>query len=324
MCLHFYSITICDKIKTLMKTKPIANARNINKTRFILGIVICSLVIALTFVALTLNLVDYYNKENPEPGTGTLRMFTTISNIIAAFAALMCLPFQIDGLRRDRFKLPFWIVILMYVGAAGVFLTFFVAITIITAYQGFVKTMFMNSNLFMHTINPLLITFLFVWVVSDKHIHFRHSFLSAIPVVAYMVLYFVMVFVAKVWPDHYYTDKFIPWPVSLLLIVAISFGICQLLRFLHNLANKHVCKSIERYYKESPDFDFPRVSDAIARLAEIESKFYHDGDDVDIPVDIIHMLSDRYGARSVPVDILYDIYLEHYLIHIGVASKNPK
>ena len=306
-----------------MEAKPIVNARKINKMRFILGIVICSLVVALTFVSLTFNLVDLYNKHDPESGIGTLRMFTTISNLIAAFAALMCLPFQIDGLRRDRYKLPPWIVIVMYVGAVGAFLTFFVAVTLISAYQGFVKTMFMNSNLYMHTINPLLITFLFVYVVPDSKIKFSQSFISAIPVVAYMILYFIMVFVAGLWRDHYYTDKFIPWYVSMILIIAVSFGICQLLGFLHNLSNKHINKSIERYYLESPDFEFPRVSDAIATLAKMESRFYHEGDDVYIPVDIIQLLSDRYGTRSVPVDILYDIYLESYLLNIGVSSKKP-
>ena len=307
-----------------METKQIVNARKINKFRFIFGIVICSLVIVVTFVALTLNLVDFYNKEDAEPGISTLRMFTTLSNILAAFAALMCLPFQIDGLRRDRYKLPFWIVIVMYVGAVGVFLTFFVALTIISAYQGFVKAMLTNSNLYMHTICPILITILFVLVVSDGHIKFSHSFISVIPVVTYMILYFIMVFVVREWKDHYYTDKFIPWPVSLLLIVAISFGVCQLLRVLHNLMNKRVNKSIEKYYKESPDFEFPKVSDAIAHLAKIESKFYYEGDDVYIPVDIIQMLSDRFGTRSVPVDILYDIYLEKYLLNIGVKPNNSK
>lgn len=307
-----------------METKRIVNARKINKFRFIFGIVICSLVVVVTFIALTLNLVDYYDKQNPEPGLNTLRMFTTLSNIIAAFAALMCLPFQIDGLRRDRYKLPFWIVIVMYVGAVGVFLTFFVALTIISAYQGFVKAMFRNSNLYMHTICPLLITFLFVMVVSDGRIKFSHSFISVIPVAAYMILYFIMVFVVGEWSDHYYTDKFVPWPVSLLLILAICFGVCQLLRALHNLMNKYVNKSIEKYYKESPDFEFPKVSDAIAHLAKIESKFYYEGDDVYIPADIIQMLSDRFGTRSVPVDILYDIYLEKYLLNIGVKPNNSK
>ena len=306
-----------------MKDKPIVNARKINKMRFISGIVICSLVIVLTIVAITLSLLDYFHSESSEAGIGTFKMFTTISNIIAAFSAAMCLPFQIDGLRRDRYKLPSWIVIVMYVGAVGVFLTFFVAITIISAYQGFVKAMFTNAKLFTHTINPLLITLLFVLVISDTHIKFSFSFISLIPVIVYMITYLIMVIILKEWSDHYYTDKYIPWPVSLILIIAISFGICQLLRFLHNLTNKHVNESIEKYYKESPDFEFPMIKDAIASLAKIESKFYYIGDDIYIPVDIIKMLSDRYGTESVPLDILYDIYLENYLINIGDNYDNP-
>ena len=306
-----------------MKDKPIVNARKFNKMRFISGIVISSLVIAMTFVAISMSLVDYYHSESPEAGVGTFKMFTTISNIIAAFSAAMCLPFQIDGLRRDRYKLPSWIVIVMYVGAVGVFLTFFVAITIISAYQGFVKAMFTNAKLFTHTINPLLITLLFVLVISDTRIKFSFSFITLIPVAIYMIIYLIMVIILKEWNDHYYTDKYIPWPVSLVLIIAISFGICQLLRFLHNLTNKRVNKTIEKYYKESPDFEFPKIKDAIALLAKIESKFYYKGDDIYIPVDIIKMLSDRYGAERVPLDILYDIYLENYLISIGDNYDNP-
>lgn len=306
-----------------MEKKPIVNARKFNKMRFISGIVISSLVIAMTFVAISMSLVDYYHSESPEAGVGTFKMFTTISNIIAAFSAAMCLPFQIDGLRRDRYKLPSWIVIVMYVGAVGVFLTFFVAITIISAYQGFVKAMFTNAKLFTHTINPLLITLLFVLVISDTRIKFSFSFIALIPVVIYMIIYLIMVIILKEWNDHYYTDKYIPWPVSLLLIIAISFGVCQLLRFLHNSTNKRVNQIIEKYYKESPDFEFPKINDAIVSLAKIESKFYYKGDDIYVPVDIIKMLSDRYGTESVPTDILYDIYLENYLINIGDNYDNP-
>ena len=306
-----------------MKEKPIVNARKINKMRFISGIVICSLVIVLTFVAVALSLTDFFNTGSSEAGMGTLKMFTTLSNIVAAFSAAMCLPFQIDGLRRDRYRLPSWIVIVMYVGAVGVFLTFFTAITLISAYQGFVKTMFMRSHIFMHTINPILITILFVLVVSDTRIKFSYSFISIIPIVIYMILYFVMVFVVGAWKDHYKTNAFFPWPISLLLMASVSFGVCQLLRILHNLTNKHVSKSIEQYYKESPDFEFPKVSNAVAHLAKIESEFYYEGDDMYIPVDIIQLLSDRYKATGVvPVDILYDIYLENYLIHIGKKTTD--
>ena len=300
-----------------MKEKAVVNARRINKMRFISGIIICSLVIVLTCVVVALNLIDFFNYQTEESGVNNLRMYTTLSNIVAAFAASMCLPFQIDGLRRDRYNLPSWIVMVMYVGAVATFLTFSVAITLITSVNGFVKTMFLKSNLFLHTINPLLIALLFVLVVSDSHIKFMRSFIPLLPIVIYMIVYFIMVFVAKAWRDHYNTNTFIPWPLTLLLLISLSFGICQLLRVLHNLSNKHVNKRIEEYYKKSPDFDFPRVSDAIAHLAKIESKFYYEGDGVYIPADIIQFLSDRYSASKVPVDILYDIYLESYLINIG-------
>ena len=304
-----------------MKEKPIINARKINKMRFISGIVICSLVIVVTFVALAFSLTDFFKSGSSEAGIGTLKMFTTISNVIAAFSAAMCLPFQIDGLRRDRYNLPSWIVILMYVGTVGVFLTFFTAITLISAYQGFVKTMLSQSSLFMHTINPLLITTLFVLVVSDTRIKFSYSFISIIPVVIYTVVYFIMVFVVKAWNDHYKTNAFFPWPISFVLMMTVSFGICQLIRILHNLTNKHITRSIVRYYKESPDFEFPLITNAIAHLAKLESEFYYEGDDVYIPVDIIQLLSDRYEANKLPVDILYDIYLENYLINIGKSSQ---
>lgn len=300
-----------------MEEKAIVNARKINKMRFIFGIVICSIVMMMTFAVLALNLSDYYSYDTPESGLGNLRMFTTISNIIAAVAAALCLPFQIDGLRRNRYNLPSWIVILMFVGAVSAFLTFFVAITLISSFQGFSKTMFEKSNLFLHTLNPLLITILFTVAISDTRIKFKHSFIPLIPIAAYMFLYFLMVFVFETWRDHYYTDKFIPWPVTLIILLVVSFGICQLLRFLHNLSNKYVSKKIEIYYKESPDFAYEKVTYAISHLAKLESKFYHEGDDLYIPVDIIKLLSDRYGTNTVPLDILYDIYLEQYLICIG-------
>lgn len=307
-----------------MKEKTVVNARKINKMRFISGIAICSLVIAITLVVLALNLVEYFNPTKNESGLNTLRMFTTISNIIAAFAASMCLPFQIDGLRRDRYKLPSWIVLLMYVGAVGVFLTFTVAITIISAYQGFVKTMFSKSNLFMHTISPIMIVVLFVLIIPNTRIKFSRSFIPLVPVAVYMFIYFIMVFVTHTWNDIYKTDAFIPWPVTLILLVILTFGICQLLRVAHNLTHKHINKKIEEYYLTSPDFEFERIVDAIAHLAELESKFYYPDDDIVIPTDTIALLSIRYKANKLPLDILYDVYLENYLkdVHIKKDENN--
>ena len=316
----------CDKIRNMAKQQgKIINARKINKMRWITGIVVSVIVIVITAVSVSLNIANYYQEAAiyPDVNFGTMRMFTTLSNILAAVAAFMCLPFQIDGLKRDKYKLPAWIVVLLYIGAVGTFLTFFIAITLLSITQGFVIIMFQNSNLFMHTINPLCITLLFVVILADARIKFKTSFLAMIPVTAYAFLYFIMVFVAKVWKDHYETNTYIPWPVSLLLVLLVAFGVAQLLRVLHNLRHDYVMKSIRKYYLESPDYECERVSDAVKKLAETESKFYHEGDDIYIPTDIIALLAERYSASIVPLDILYDIYLENYLISLK-AKKQGK
>lgn len=295
------------------KTKTIYNARKINKMRCIAGLVMCSAVIILTAVALVFNITDFYNESTPEAGIGTLRMYTTLSNILAAVAASLCIPFQIDGLRRNKYKLPFWIVSIMYVGGTGLFVTFFTAITLISITTGFVYTMFMKSNIFMHTINPIIITVLFALIISDHRVKFHESFYAMIPLIIYAIIYIILVFVTKTWRDHYNSNSYIPWPLSILLLLSLAYGLTMLLRFLHNLTNKHVTKMIEKYYKESSDYDFPKIGDAIAHLAEVESKFYHEGDDIYFPVEAIQLLSERYNADKLPLDVQYDIYLESYL-----------
>ena len=301
--------------------KNITNAREINKTRCIAGLAICAVVIILTLVFLVLNIIDFFNEGTVDSGINTLKMFTTISNIVALVASFACLPYQIDGLRKDKYKLPNWIVVLMYVGATGVFFTFTLAISVLSVFQGFVQIMFNNSNLLMHTLNPIAIVFLFTFIISDYRVKFYQSFIALAPITFYSIMYLVMVFATGKWHDIYHIEDYVPWPIALLAFIASTFVLSQVLRLLHNLNNKRVVKSIATYYKQSPDYDFPRVSDAVAHLAEIESKYYYEGEDIYIPVDIIQLLSERYSASKVPVDILYDIYLESYLRSINLKSE---
>ena len=306
------------------KTTKITNARTINKMRCIVGLIICSIVIMLTLVSLTLNIINFYQEDSPEAGIGTLRMYTTLSNILATLAASICIPFQIEGLRKNRFKLPVWVVEVMFVGTCGVTLTFIIALTMISPNAGFIYAMFERSNLFMHTLNPIFIILLFTVAISDAKIKFNRTFFTLIPTFIYALLYFVLAFVANVWRDHYHIQDFLPWPVAFIAIVAVAYGIAVLLRFLHNLTNGHVKKGIEKYYKESPDYEFEKIPAAIAKLAEEESAFYSEGDEIYIPVDIIQLLSNRYKANALPLDIQYDIYLENYLLNIHIKESNTK
>ena len=306
------------------KATKITNARTINKTRCIVGLIICSIVIVLTVVSLTLNIINFYNDDTPEAGIGTLRMYTTLSNILATLAASICIPFQIEGLRKNRFKLPVWVVEVMYIGTCGVFLTFIIALTMISPVSGFVYAMFEKSNLFMHTLNPIFITILFTVAIADAKIKFNRTFYTIVPTFIYALIYFICAFVANVWRDHYHIQDIMPWPLAFVLILAVAYGFAVLLRLLHNLTNGYVYKGIVKYYKKSPDYEFEKITFAIAKLAKEESRYYSEGDEIYIPVDIIMLLSERYKTATLPLDIQYDIYLENYLanIHIKPNDKN--
>ena len=122
---------------------------------------------------------------------------------------------------------------------------------------------------------------------------------SLIPIALYCLLYFVMVFALGLWNDVYQANAYLPWPVTMVLILSLAFGLSQLLRFLHNLRQRHVSETISRYYLESPDYEFPRVSDAVAFLAKNRSKYYYEGDDIDIPTDVIALLpKEHQKART--------------------------
>lgn len=293
--------------------KKIVNARSINKMRCIVGLIMCSIVIVLTVVSLTLNIINYYDEVTPESGIGTLRMYTTLSNIIATLAASICIPFQIEGLLKNKYRLPEWIVKVMYVGATAIFFTFVVALSLVSMQLGFVSAMFANSNLFMHTLTPIFTLLLFTVAISDTRIKFSYSLIAIIPTLIYAILYAVFAFATHIWRDHYHLQDIMPWPVAFLLFIVVSFALSQILRVLHNLNNKLVTKNLERYYLESPDYEFPNITGAIAKLAEEEAKFYKNGDDIYFPVDIIQLLSKRYSASVLPIDIQYDIYLESFL-----------
>lgn len=318
--------TDCDKTKKMPNEKvtKIPNSRTINKMRCIVGLVICLIVIVLTLVSLTLNIINFYQDDTPEAGIGTLRMFTTLSNILATLAAAICVPFQIEGLRKNRFKLPVWVVDMMYIGTCGVTLTFVIALSMISPASGFVYAMFERSNLFMHTLNPIFIILLFTVAIADAKVKFSRTLFAIIPTFVYALIYFILAFVTNVWRDHYHIQDFMPWPVAFIAILAVSYGLAVLLRLLHNLSHKRVQKGIERYYKESPDYEFERISLAIAKLAKEESAYYSEGDEIFIPVDIIKLLSERYKASRLPLDIQYDIYLENYLLNIHIKKPDTK
>jgi len=279
----------------------IYDIRKVNKMRCIAGLVMGLVVSILTFVALILNVGNFYNENSPEAGMGTLRMFTTLSNIIVGSGALLTIPFQIDGLRKNNYHLPNWIVDVLYVGTLGVALTFTVAITVISFSDGFVYAMFSKSNIFLHTINPICAIILFTFINSDHNIKFYKSFISLAPIVVYAIIYLILAIIvgdeSGGWRDVYKFNEYIPWPITFIIILAMAFGISNLLRYLHNLKHKHTKDAIIRYYKESTDYELSTIEEAISKLAKDNRKYYIRGD-IEVPTRIITILKERYNSNK--------------------------
>ncbi|MBO7078533.1 MAG: hypothetical protein J6W64_01825 [Bacilli bacterium] len=250
----------------------IYNVKKINQMRCASGIIMGSIMSILALYALILNLSNYYNDDVPEAGIGTLRMFTTLSNLVLGAGAFLTIPFQIDGLRKKNYHLPRWIVDVLYFGTLGVALTFVFSVTFISLAQGFSVAMFSKSNVFLHTINPIIAIILFTFINSDHNIKFYKSLLSIIPIFLYSVVYLIFAIIigedAGGWRDVYGLNAFIPWTIIYTIFLGLTFGLSNLLRFLHNKKHAHTKKMISNYYLKSHDFDNDDINSAIIKIAK--------------------------------------------------------
>lgn len=294
--------------------KDIIDIKKLNRMRCISGLVISILMVSLVFLAFTLNLINYYKEDVPEAGIGTTRMFTTLSNILVAIASLLIIPYSIDGLRKNNYHLPRWIVDVLYIGTFCAALTFIISATIISIAQGFYTSMINKTNLFFHLINPLFAIVLFTFVNSDHNISFKKSFIPLIPVTIYGIVYVIMaILIGEAnggWRDVYEFNTFMPWPITIILIAALSFGISNLIRYLHNLKHKHFKEAVRKYYLESEDYNVPTIEDAIRILAKKEKEDYSSGN-VEIPTRIIEMLKERFNS-DISTSDLSKLFINDY------------
>jgi len=183
------------------------NALKINSLRCKLAIIVCALLCVLVFLGVCIQLLDEPNPEIQEVGWKTYHLFTILSNMLMAASAAICIPYAVDGLRNHNYHLPRWVVDLLFMGTTGVTVTFLVAIAVLSPAAGFYRVMLWSNNLYLHSICPVLSILLFFFINSDHRIKLKSSFLAILPVMAYAVVYVVMVFAigenAGGWRDHY-------------------------------------------------------------------------------------------------------------------------
>ena len=266
-----------------------------------------------------MNLTTLYDEDFDNMGIRTFCMFTVNSNILAAVSSFAVIPYAIDGIRKKEYVLPNWVVVFMMTGTTAVALTFLVSLFILSPVKGFVL-IFTGSRFFLHGVCPVLNILAFCLFITSHKVKVRETFFSLIPVAIYATVYFIMVVVITEanggWDDFYGFATRIPFWVSAILILPLTFGIATLVRLWHNSS------FVKRRRNEAQIFlDYFEGKDAehiITEMGKARAKLHPTGD-VIVPTFVIKKVL-IFTESELDIDTACRMYLNGYL----EASKKSK
>ena len=269
-----------------------------NRTKCALALIGALIVVVCVCVGVTMNLTTLYDENFDHMGLRTFCMFTVNSNIIAAVAMALCLPYTIDGLRTNNYHLPNWIVDLIYTCVTAVALTFLISLFVLSPVKGFVL-IFTGSRFFLHGVCPVLAILVFCFFITDHRIRIRESFYALIPVVLYAAVYTYMVLIRGAdnggWEDFYEFFTRLPVWVPLVFILPLTYGIATGLRLLHNKSyDRRRAHEAEAYRQAYEGAD---VREVVREMAVTQSRRYRIADIV-TPVRVIQRIIETSGADA--------------------------
>ena len=120
----------------------------------------------------------------------SFRYFTIQSNLLAAIVALIYIICKCGPAGKNCEKLPTWLYLLKLAAADAVAFTMFVTVFYLapTSSKGYFS-LFMNSNLFMHLLTPLLCIISFIFFESAEKTPFKFNLAGVIPMAFYASFY---------------------------------------------------------------------------------------------------------------------------------------
>ncbi len=244
-----------------------------NRGKCLLTLLFSAAVVICTCVGVVMNLTTLQDENFDHMGIQTFCMFTVNSNIFMGIAMFLTLPYTIDGLRNGYFRLPDWLVRLLFVSATALTLTFLVSLFILAPVKGFVL-IFTGSRFFLHGLCPILAILVFCFVLKDLRLSFASTFLSLIPVFLYACVYYMMVAVVGEerggWNDFYgFLTRIPPW-ISMAAFLPVTFGIATGLRVLHNRSVERYRKDARRQYLKA--YGEGNLEEVVVHIAAIRSK----------------------------------------------------
>lgn len=172
---------------------------------------------------------------------GYFSAFTVDCECFMALVSLVGVILCIRALIKYEDSLPEWFDVLYLMGTVSLTLVFIVVaaylapIKVVNGYSYF--DLFKKGNFFNHFLNPWLSIICFDVINKLRKVSYKKAWMSSIPMAIYAVIYLVNVVVIGKWPDLY---SFFPggrywlFPIELILISAITYGLGRLHIALHN------------------------------------------------------------------------------------------
>ncbi len=283
----------------------------ITRRQCLLALFSAAAVVICVCIGVTMNLTTLADENFDHMGLRTFCMFTVNSNILAAGAMAMVIPYTLDGLRTRNYHMPRWIVVFVYMGVTAVALTFLISLFILAPVKGFVL-IFSGSRFFLHGVCPLLAIAAFCFFMSEKRLTLRDSLLALIPVLIYAAVYYVMVAIVGEekggWNDFYGFLSRLPHWIPLTAIMPLTFLIATGIRVLHNRSyDKRKADESAFFTQLFADADVRKIVAAMAR-SHSSAKIL----DIVIPSRIISIMLE-HSKSDATLEECCEIYLKEYL-----------
>ena len=268
-------------------------------------------VVVCVCIGVTMNLTTVADENFDHMGLRTFCMFTVNSNILAAAAMAMVIPYTMDGLRTHNYHLPRWIVDVVYAGVTSVALTFLVSLFILAPVKGFVL-IFTGSRFFLHGVCPIVAVLAFCLFMSQKHLNFWDSLIALVPVLIYAVIYFIMVVVIGEenggWNDFYGFATRVPWWIPAIAIMPVTLLIATGIRLLHNHSRDRRKREETAFFTETfAGADVRKIVAAMARSRSSAKTL-----DIIVPTRVISILLEHSGSDCT-LEEASQIYVKEYM-----------
>ena len=257
------------------------------KTRSVVAFYACVVDLFLSVISIMYDLV-WYTKAGNE--FETFHYYTVDSNCFNALVACMIIPFAIEGVKKKRFAYPRWLAILHYSSTFCITITMVFATFIISWYDFELAFGSINS-VFLHLICPcLLLTTFFLSECGYKYTK-KETLISMIPFLAYTILYVVNVAILKRWEDIYHFTTYLPWPISLVLMLIFAGIVGFVLLNCYNKYSERRKKKLTESW--SDDISSEQINNEIYDLGSLNSSAV-DPSMISMNLDILKKIAERF------------------------------